>query len=85
MNPIGFEPYEDNTPGRYYIDKSCIDCGMCPTLAPHTFGESEDATHSYAHSQPKSDDEVAECEEAVAICPTNSVRNDGEAVYGVKA
>lgn len=84
MRPIGEAPYEDNVPGRFYIDKSCIDCGMCPTLAPHTFAESDDATHSYAHAQPTTDEEVAECEEAAAICPTHSVRADGEEVFGLK-
>lgn len=85
MNPIGAEPHQDNVPGRFYIDTTCIDCGLCPSLAPHTFTESEDATHSYAHAQPSTDDEVAECEEAIAVCPTQSVRNDGEEVFSVKA
>jgi ferredoxin len=70
-------PHPDNVPGRYYVDRTCIDCGLCPNLAPHTFAESDDATHSYAYSQPQTEEEVADCEEAVATCPTNSVRDDG--------
>lgn len=85
MHPIGDAPYEDNVPGRYYVDKGCIDCGLCPTMAPHTFAQSDDATHSFVHAQPRSDDEVSEVEETAAICPTNSIRNDGEEVFGVKA
>jgi ferredoxin len=79
MSTTGEAPLEENVPGPYYVDRSCIDCGLCPALAPHTFAESSDARYSYAHAQPKTAAEIAECEEALATCPTHSIHNDGAA------
>ncbi|MCA8912156.1 MAG: ferredoxin [Planctomycetes bacterium] len=80
----GEKPFEDNVPGRFYIDKSCINCGLCPNIAPNNFAEDDAATHSFAFAQPANADETGQCEEAVATCPTQSVRNDGEEVFGLK-
>ena len=48
----GEKPFEDNVPGRFYIDKSCINCGLCPNIAPNNFAEDDAATHSFAFAQP---------------------------------
>lgn len=74
------DAFEDNVPGKYYIDKTCIDCGLCPQLAPAVFRPSDSETHSIAYRQPTTPDEVAQAEDAVAQCPSSSVRNDGEPV-----
>jgi len=74
------DAHEDNAPGKYYVDKSCIDCGLCPQLAPAVFRPSDSETHSVAYCQPANDDERAQAEDAVAQCPSNSVRNDGDLV-----
>ncbi len=74
------DAFPDNAPGKYYIDKTCIDCGLCPQLAPETFRQAEDATHSVAYSQPQTPHQCAAAEEAVAQCPSQSVRTDGDQV-----
>lgn len=72
------DAYEDNVPGRYFVEKSCIDCGLCPQLVPAVFRQSDDATHSIVYQQPASPEEIAQAEDAMAQCPTSSIRNDGE-------
>ncbi len=67
-----------NVPGKYYNDYSCIDCGMCPDLAPLTFRRQDDEGYSYAFKQPETPEEIAAAEEALAGCPTESIGNDGE-------
>ncbi|MCZ7606326.1 MAG: ferredoxin [Planctomycetota bacterium] len=51
------EKWEDNVPGPWYVDKSCIFCGLCPQLAPENFRESEDGTHDLVYKQPENDEE----------------------------
>jgi ferredoxin len=77
METTRVEAWADNVTGTYYVDKTCINCGLCPALAPDVFVEAEDATHSYAYQQPKTPEQVESAEDAVAQCPTQSVRNDG--------
>lgn len=67
----------DNVPGRYYVDASCIDCDQCRDLAPELFGRNEDAGLSYIRRQPLTDDEIQLAEEALAVCATASIGNDG--------
>lgn len=66
-----------NAPGRFYIDMSCVNCGLCPALAPDTFREADDATHSFVHRQPQAPEEEAVAEDAASQCPTNSIKADG--------
>lgn len=77
-NAARADAFADNVSGKYYIDTTCINCALCPAIAPSVFRESDDATHSLAYRQPSSPEEVVEAEDAVSQCPTNSVRNDGE-------
>lgn len=71
--------YEDNVPGKWYVDKSCIFCGLCSSIAPENFTEAEDGTHDYVYKQPSSDEEIEACEDAMAQCPVNSIGDDGDA------
>ena len=64
-------------PGPYYNDLSCIDCGMCPEIAPLIFKRQEDAGYSYVYRQPVTPEEIALAEEAKESCPTESIGNDG--------
>ena len=66
-----------NVPGPYYNDLSCIDCGMCPEIAPLIFKRQEDAGYSYVYRQPVTPEEIALAEEAKESCPTESIGNDG--------
>jgi ferredoxin len=72
------EACEENVPGAWYVDKSCIFCGLCNSIAPDNFAESEDGTHDYVYKQPDNDEELAACQDAMAQCPVNSIGNDRE-------
>lgn len=67
----------DNVAGRYYIDSSCIDCDQCRVMAPDLFGRNEDTGLSFVQRQPMTDNEIALAEEALEVCATASIGNDG--------
>ena len=62
-----------NVPGRFYVDSSCIDCGLCPSTAPGHFRRNDDIGQSYVFNQPVTDEEIALCREALEGCPTESI------------
>ena len=68
----------ENVPGRYYVDNTCIDCGMCPATAPQSFKRDDAGGYTVVYRQPQTIDEIALAEEAVSGCPTDSIGNDGE-------
>ena len=67
----------DNVPGRYYIDTSCIDCDQCRVMAPDLFVRNADTGLSYVQRQPVTPEEIALAEEALGMCATESIGNDG--------
>ncbi len=70
--------YDSNTPGRYYVDRSCIDCSACNLTAPDHFVLDEDDGYAYVVRQPKTSDEEELCVEAMEACPVESIGNDGD-------
>jgi len=68
---------QENVPGSYYNDLTCIDCGLCPEIAPCIFKRQDDQGYSYVHRQPFTPAEIALAEEARESCPTESIGNDG--------
>ena len=70
------EAWEDNVPGPWYVDKTCILCSLCVQLAPNNFKESEAGDHDYIYKQPEGDEELTGCEEARQQCPVECVGND---------
>jgi len=72
------EKYAENVSGKYYVDTSCIFCGLCSSIAPENFVESEDGTHDYVYKQPENDEEEEACQDAMAQCPVNSIGDDGD-------
>lgn len=71
-----------NVPGRFYVDLSCIMCGLCPSTAPDNFGEVDDGTRAFVHTQPQTPEQLAIAIETMQLCPTNSIKDDGEARGG---
>jgi ferredoxin len=67
----------ENVPGRYYVDNTCIDCGLCPDTAPHIFKRFDEGGYSVVHRQPETPQEIALADEARESCPTESIGNDG--------
>lgn len=70
--------YEDNTAGKYYVDNQCIDCDLCRETAPENFTRNDDGGYSYVYKQPGSDEEEAQCQEAMEGCPVEAIGSDGE-------
>jgi ferredoxin len=69
--------FDDNLPGRFYVDKECIMCDACILAAPDHFKMNEDDGHAYVVKQPSSEVEEAQCKEAMEGCPVEAIGNDG--------
>lgn len=69
--------YEDNVPGKWYVDKKCILCSVCSEAAPKNFKEAPDGDHDFVFKQPDSPEEEQQAEEAMAACPVEAIGNDG--------
>ncbi len=63
--------------GAFYVDDSCIDCDLCRDTAPRFFRRNDDAGASIVYHQPTTPEAVAEAQEALENCPTESIGNDG--------
>lgn len=68
----------ENVPGKFYVDSTCIDCGLCPDTAPTVFRRFDEGGYSIAYHQPATPEELALAQEAFEGCPTDSIGNDGE-------
>ena len=66
-----------NRPGTYYNDLTCIDCGICPEIAPEIFRRDDEEGYSYVWKQPVASEEIARANEALDSCPTISIGNNG--------
>jgi ferredoxin len=71
--------YNDNVPGKFYVDDQCIDCDLCRETAPDNFTRNEDGGYSYVYKQPVNAAEEALCKEAMEGCPVEAIGNDGAA------
>ena len=72
------DKHEENVAGKFYIDKSCIICGLCASLAPNNMRESSDGLQDIVYKQPVNEEELAQCREALSRCPTVSIGDDGD-------
>ena len=69
--------FEDNKPGKFYVDKECIACDACVMSAPNNFYMDENDGHSFVGKQPISDEEIEQCIEAMEGCPVEAIGDDG--------
>jgi ferredoxin len=51
---------------------------VCAEAAPNNFREADSNDHDVVFKQPESEDEIRQCEEAMASCPVEAIGNDGE-------
>lgn len=65
-----------NIAGKYYVDNTCIGCGLCCDIASDYFVE--DGSMMYVKQQPLTSADVALCEEALGSCPVEAIGNDGD-------
>ena len=70
--------YVDNVPGKFYVDRQCIDCDLCRETAPKNFARNDDGGYSYVFKQPETSEEEAQCREAMEGCPVEAIGNNGE-------
>jgi len=72
------DKFEDNVPGKFYVDSTCIFCNVCIQAAPNNFAVSEHGAHDYVYKQPETDEELDECYDALEQCPVEAIGDDGE-------
>ena len=65
--------YEDNVEGKFFVDKSCIDCGLCSEVASNNFCRSHKEDHDIVYKQPINEQERIECLEALENCPVEAI------------
>ena len=70
--------YQDNVPGKFYVDDQCIDCDLCRETAPDHFTRNENGSYSFLSKQPTTPEEEARCKEAMEGCPVEAIGDDGE-------
>lgn len=69
--------YDDNAPGKWYVDNQCILCSLCSELAPNNFKEAESGDHDLVYKQPENEEEEKACVESMQQCPVEAIGNDG--------
>ena len=67
----------ENAPGAFYVDGQCIDCDLCRQTAPENFDRSDEAGYSFVIRQPETEEEKAQCVEALDECPVEAIGSDG--------
>lgn len=72
------QSWKDNTPGKVFVDQSCIACDACVLTAPKNFAMHEEDGHAFVSKQPTTPEEEALCKEAMEGCPVEAIGNDGE-------
>ena len=68
----------ENVSGRYFVDRTCIDCELCREKAPANFVRQDKGRYSYVLSQPASPPEIAECEAALLECPVEAIGREDD-------
>lgn len=67
---------DQNVPGDFFVDSTCIDCDACRQIAPSVFSDLGD--QSIVVHQPETADEVLAAQKALVSCPTASIGDLGK-------
>ena len=67
---------KENVDGPFYVDTTCIACGVCVAEAPENFAYTDDNDHAYVKKQPD-DNEKDSCTEALESCPVDAIGDNG--------
>ncbi|HUP46557.1 MAG TPA: MBL fold metallo-hydrolase [Thermoanaerobaculia bacterium] len=62
---------EQNVPGDFFVDSTCIDCDACRQIAPAVFHDVGD--QSAVYHQPDGAGEILQAQKALLACPTASI------------
>ena len=68
---------ERNVPGKWYVDRNCIGCGVCVEVADDNFEMDEMEGLAFVKRQPANETQEADAEEAAEQCPVEAIGNDG--------
>jgi ferredoxin len=63
-----------NAEGAWFVDESCIACGLCTSDAPENFELGDNA--AFIKKQPEDSDEESACSEAAENCPVQAIGKD---------
>ena len=72
------DKWAQNVVGKFYVDQQCIDCDLCRETAPSFFTRHDEGGYSFVQKQPTTEEEIAQCMEALEGCPVEAIGNDGE-------
>ena len=67
------ERLRENAEGEFFVDSSCIDCGICREVAPNVYSRADAIGLSIVHRQPTTDDEQVRAAMGLVACPTSSI------------
>ena len=67
---------QENVPGDFFVDSSCIDCDQCRQIAPETF--SRIGEQAAVHMQPADRKGEFTALKALVTCPTASIGAQGQ-------
>ena len=60
------------SPGKLFVDKTCIDCWTCYHIAPDIF-KADEHSQCFIAKQPDNNEEWKNAKEALLSCPVNSI------------
>ncbi len=72
------DKWQENKPGKFYVDQSCISCDACVCAAPGNFEMNDEDGHAYVKTQPTNAVEEEACKEAMEGCPVEAIGSDGD-------
>ncbi len=67
----------ENTPGKWYVDTTCVPCHVCVDEAPNLLKYAQDESHVFFAKQPTREEELKAAQKAMNACPTEAIGNDG--------
>ena len=69
--------FEQNVPGKFYVDDQCIACDACVVEAPKFFVMNDVEGHAYVTAQPSTEKDLKQCLDALEACPVEAIGQDG--------
>ena len=80
MSPMAnkSDKWAQNAAGKFYVDQQCIDCDLCRETAPNFFTRNDEGGHSFVNKQPETEEDIAQCMEALEGCPVEAIGEDGD-------
>ena len=64
---------KENASGPFYVDKECISCDSCTSIARDFFSLTNNASTAYVSKQPINQIEKNKCFSALKACPVAAI------------